>query len=59
MFDKLGKWFRENDTAITWWIIGWLCFACIDQLGREHYVMAAIDAGLAYFNYRMWKSNHV
>lgn len=57
--DNLINWFRNNGNEITWFIIGWLSMAALDQLSREHYFMAAIDAGLAYFNYRMWKANNV
>lgn len=59
MFENISNWISRNSTYITWWIIGWLSFACLDQLGRGHYVMAFIDAGLAYLNYRMWRSNNV
>lgn len=56
---KLLDWFRNNQTEITWWIIGWMCFACVDSLVREHYVTALVDGLLAYFNYYMWKQNRV
>lgn len=53
------NWFRNNQNEITWWIIGWMSFACIDSLVREHYITAGVDALLAYFNYYMWKMNRV
>ena len=53
------NWFRNNQNEITWWIIGWMSFACIDALVREHYIAAGVDALLAYFNYYMWKMNRV
>jgi len=59
MLDRFRSWYLKYQNEITWWIIGWLCFAFLDQLGRGHYIMAFIDAGLAYFNYRMWKDNYV
>ena len=59
MLEKFGNWWRDNSTEITWWIIGWLSFAAFDALGRGHYVMALIDAGLAYWNYDMWSKRDV
>ena len=55
--DKITNWFKTYNNEITWFIIGWMCFATLDQLTRGHYVMAGIDAVLAYFNYSMWKRN--
>lgn len=54
---KLANWFNNNNTEITWFIIGWLVFAGLDQIAREHYIMALIDFVLVYFNYKMWKQN--
>lgn len=55
--ENLKTWVKNNHTEITWFIIGWLVFAGIDQIAREHYIMALIDFGLAYFNYKMWREN--
>ena len=57
MFNGFANWFSTYRTEATWFIIGWLCMAGLDQIGDEHYVMALIDFGLAYFNYKMWKEN--
>lgn len=57
MFKRLGNWFSNNHNEITWFIIGWLSMAGLDQIAREHYIMAMVDFGLAYFNYRMWKEH--
>ncbi len=54
--NKLLQWFREFNTEITWWIIGFLSWSVIDGLARGNYVMAAVNAGLAYLNYRLWKA---
>ena len=48
--------FRKYNTEITWWIIGWLCFATIDGIIRENYMWAAIDVVLVYVNYKLWKN---
>jgi hypothetical protein len=47
------NWYHRNYYSITWFIVGWLSFACLDNLLRGNYIWAAIDAGLAYFNYKM------
>lgn len=57
MIDKLGRWFTVHNTEFTWFLIGWLAMAGLDQIVREHYVMAFIDFALLYFNYKMWKRN--
>jgi hypothetical protein len=46
-------WYSRNQDAITWFLIGWLTFAGLDQLGKGNLGWAALDFGLAYFNYKM------
>lgn len=46
-------WYIRNQDRITWFLIGWLCWGGLDQFSRGHYGWAAIDFGLAYFNYKM------
>lgn len=53
---RIIDWMKEHNTEISWWIVGWMCFAALDSFFRGNYVFAAIDAGLAYLNYRLWKS---
>lgn len=59
MLEKFTNWFSRNNTYITWWIIGWLSFAFLDSLGRGNYFVALLDAGLAYWNYKMWSERDV
>ena len=49
--------FRKYNDHITWWIIGWLCFATIDALARGNYFWGCCDVVLIYFNYKLWKNN--
>jgi hypothetical protein len=49
MFD----WFRRNGYEISWFVIGWLAFACLNEIGKGNYVWAAIDAILVLINYQM------
>lgn len=59
MLEKFSQWWNLNSTPITWWIIGWLSMACVDSLGKGNYIVAAVDAGLAYWNYTMWRDRDV
>lgn len=56
MLEKFGEWFIKYNDYISWWLIGWMSFATLDSLGRGNYVFALLDAGVAYFNYHMWKT---
>ena len=57
MFKRVMEWYVQYQCEITWWVIGWLSCAGIDALLRENYIFAIVDAGLAYFNYYMWKQH--
>ena len=46
-------WIRDHHNEITWFVIGWLCYAGLDALARGDYVWALVDFGLAYGNYRL------
>lgn len=47
------NWYVSNQDEITWFIIGWLCFSCLDNLIKGSYAWAAFDAVIAYFNYKL------
>lgn len=53
--NKFRQWYLDNATEITWFLIGWLVLAGFEAIGRENYVAAAVDFGLAYVNYYMNK----
>ena len=48
-------WFRENHTEITWFIIGFLTWSTIDYISKSDYTSAAINIGLIFLNYKLWK----
>ena len=50
--NSIRNWYVRNQDAITWFIIGWLTWAGIDQLVQGNYIWAAIDAALIYINYK-------
>ena len=51
--NKFRQWYHDNATEITWFLVGWMTLAGLEALGREQYVQALVDFGLAYVNYRM------
>ncbi len=55
MWDSFRNWYIYNQDAITWFLIGWLSFAGLDNLARGNYIWAGVNFALAYFNYKMSK----
>ena len=51
--NEFRNWYVRNQDAITWFIVGWLCYGCLDSLAKGQYVWAAINAALAYGNYKL------
>jgi hypothetical protein len=50
---QFRNWYVRNQDAITWFIIGWLSMACLDNLARGSYGWAVFDAVIIYINYKM------
>jgi len=50
---EFRDWYVRNQDAITWFVIGWLAFACLDSLGQRNYVWAVFDAVLIWVNYKL------
>ena len=53
----MRDWFNRYNSEITWAIIGWLAFACLDSIVRGNWIWALVDAGLIFINYKLWKGN--
>lgn len=53
--NKFREWYNDNATEITWFLVGWLTLAGLEALGREQYITALVDFGLAHVNYYMNK----
>jgi hypothetical protein len=47
------KWYIRNHTEITWFLIGWLTMAGVDELLRGDWLNASISLGLAFLNYKV------
>ena len=48
------NWFNYYRGEITWFIIGFLVFAGLDEFSKENYISGLIDFALAYINYRCY-----
>ena len=55
MLDNFRNWYVRNQDAITWFIIGWLTFAVLDNLTTGNYFWAAVNAVLIYANHKFIK----
>lgn len=50
---KFRNWYTRNQDAISWWVIGWCSFACIDNLVSGNYWFALAMAVLVWGNYKL------
>jgi hypothetical protein len=55
--EKLVNWFRYYNGEITWFIIGFLVFAGLDDLAHGNDLFAILNFGLAYINYKFYSRN--
>jgi hypothetical protein len=55
MWNEITRWWTRNHLEITWFIIGWLALATLDQLINGNYIWAAINAFLLWANYKLRK----
>ena len=51
--NNFKNWYVSNQDEITWFIIGWLTFACIDSFIEGSYGWAAVSAFLIWTNYKL------
>ena len=51
MISKFRQWYMTNYDAITWFLIGWLCFGGLLEFARGDYVSAIFYLGIAFVNY--------
>jgi hypothetical protein len=48
-----GNWYSRNQDAITWFLVGWLSFAGLNNLLSGDYFWAAFNFAFAYINYKL------
>lgn len=51
MLNKIRYWYLRNYEAITWFLIGVLSLAGLQELARGEYLSGFISLGLAIVNY--------
>lgn len=51
--NKFRQWYLNNQKEITWFLIGFLVMAGLQDLSSGNYVGALISFGLAYINYKL------
>jgi hypothetical protein len=52
--EKVVSWFRYYNGEITWFIIGFLVFAGLDDLAEGNDLFALFNFCLAFINYRCY-----
>lgn len=50
---KFRTWYVTHQDAITWFLIGWLTLAGLNELAQGDYLWAGISFAIAYLNYAM------
>ena len=53
MWNDFYRWMSRNDTAISWFIIGWLCMGALQAFTIGDYFWMCVDLALAYVNYKL------
>ena len=55
MIERIRQWYLSNYTEITWFLIGLLTLAGLQDVARGDYVSGIISLGLAWLNYILSK----
>jgi hypothetical protein len=55
--EKIVNWFRYYTGEITWFIIGFLVFAGLDDFAHGNDLFACLNFGLAYLNFKFYSRN--
>jgi len=52
---KLTRWYNNHNNEITWFLVGFLFYATLDDLYHHNYISAVIDFGLVVLNLKYYK----
>jgi hypothetical protein len=52
---KLTRWYNQHNDEITWFLIGFLFYAGLDDLYHHNYISSVIDFGLVILNYKCYR----
>jgi hypothetical protein len=55
MFEKIRYWYLKNHVEITWFLIGWLTIAGLQDLAIGNYSGALFSFALVAVNYALSK----
>ena len=53
--NSFRNWYLDNQTEITWFLIGWLALAALEALSHGNYLSAVLDIVLIGVNYKLSK----
>jgi hypothetical protein len=51
--NNFRQWYLKYQQEITWFLIGFLVFAGLQDLSVGNYIGAVLSFGLAYINYKL------
>ena len=55
MWNEISRWLNRNHFEITWFLLGWLALATLDNLVDGNYGWAAFNAFLLWGIYKLRK----
>jgi len=56
--DRILDWMRYYNVEITWFLIGYLTFAGLDDLIHGRLLGALLNLGIAFFNFMLYKRSN-
>lgn len=58
MLEKIGQWFNNYNTEITWFLIGLLVNNALIHVSMGQYKTAVLDLIIAGTNFYFWKTRN-
>jgi hypothetical protein len=55
MWNEISRWLNRNHFEITWFLIGWLALATLDNLVNGNYGWALFNAFILWATYKLRK----
>jgi hypothetical protein len=52
---KFTRWYNQYNNEITWFLVGFLFYAGLDDMYHHNYISASIDFGLVLLNLKCYK----
>ena len=54
MINKFFKWYETHYTQISWFLLGWLTLAALDDFARSQWGNMSLNLGFIALNYFMY-----